>query len=201
MSGKLVRVGGGLAAMVGGGLGVIASLMALVFLLPSALAQNPSEALSSGIIVLTGLLLILAWVLVLGGLVGLYASQKEAVGVLGMVGFVSALVGTVLLVVVVCIQTFYLPLSGATGISGVVVLVAGVVVLVLSVGWFLFGLATFMARIYPRPAAMLLMVGATISAFIHLTSGELIVMAAAIAWLGFFLFRGRNSSVEDSARV
>lgn len=46
----------------------------------------------------------------------------------------------------------------------------------------------------------ILMVGAAIQALIHLTGGELIVMAAAIAWLGFLLFQGRGNSVEESAR-
>jgi hypothetical protein len=201
MSANLVRVGGGLAAMVGGALGIIASMMALVFVLPQVLAQLPNGAPSSGIITLTGLLLILAWVLVLGGLVGLYASQREAVGVLGLIGFVIALVGTGLLVGVLCVQTFYIPARGVSGVGSVVSLFAAVVVLVTSIGWFLFGLATFKARIYPRPAATLLMVGAAISAFIHLTGGEFIVMSVAIAWLGFFLFRGRSSSEEELARV
>lgn len=87
-----------------------------------------------------------------------------------------------------------------SGVGSAVTLVAGVVVLVGSVGWFLFGLATFMARIYPRSAAMLLMVGAAINRFIHVTSGEFIAMAAAVAWLGFFLFRGRGSSAEEPTR-
>jgi hypothetical protein len=200
MSASLVRVGGGFAAMVGGVLGIIASLMALMFVLPRVLTQPPNGALSSGIVTLTGLLLVLAWVLVLGGLVGLYTSQQEAVGVLGVVGFVTALVGTVLLVGVLCVQLFYLPASGVSGTTGMVVgLVGAVVVLVASVGWFLFGLATFKARIYPRVAATLLMVGAAINAFVHLTGGEFIVMATAIACLGFFLFRGRVISEEESA--
>jgi hypothetical protein len=46
--------------MVGGVLGMIASLMALVFLLPPVLTQIPSGIPSSDTITLTGLLLILA---------------------------------------------------------------------------------------------------------------------------------------------
>jgi hypothetical protein len=191
MSENLVRVGGGLAAVLGGLLGVIASLMALVFLLPLALTQTPNESPSSGIITLTGLLLILAWVLVLGGLIGLHASQQQITRPKGEVGFVMALVGTVLIVSLLCIQTFYIPITGASDIERVVRLVAGGVVLFASAGWFLFGWDTYMARIYPRPAAMLLMVGAAINAFIHLTGGEFIVMSAAIAWLGFLLLRGK----------
>ena len=201
MSAKLVRVGGGLAAIIGGLLGVIASLMALVFLLPLSLTQNPNGPPSSGIITLTGLLLILAWVLVLGGLVGLHASQQRVTGPKGEVGFVIALVGTVLIVGLLCIQTFYIPITGNSDIESVVRIVAGGVVLFASAGWFLFGWGTYMAGIYPRPAAVLLMVGAVINAFIHLTGGEFIVMSAAIAWLGLFLFRGRGSSEEEPPRV
>ena len=208
MSAKLVRVGGGLAALTGGVIGVIASLIALVFLppralsvLPQPLPQNSTEMPSSGIITLTGLLLILAWVLVLGGLVGLYASRQEALGVLGVVGLAWALVGTVLFVGLLCLQTFYIPTSGVAHIGIVVRIVAGGVELVTSVGWFLFGVAVLRARIYPPPAAVLLMVGALINAFIYLTGGEFIVLAAVIAWLGFLLLRGRGKPMEKSARV
>jgi hypothetical protein len=188
MSANLVRVGGGLAAMLGGILGVIASLMALVFVLPRVLSQTPNGLASSSIITLTGVLLILAWVLVSVGLVGLYESQQEAVGVLGVVGFAIALVGSLLVVGVLCIQTFNIGVSG-----GLALLLAGIVVILSSVGWFLFALATYRASIYPRAAAILLMVGAAINLAIHLSGGEFIVMAAAIAWLGYFLFRGRAS--------
>lgn len=153
MSSNLVRVGGGSAAMVGGAIGVIASLMALVFLLPHLLTRTPNEV-SSGIVTFTGLLFLLAWMLVLGGLVVLYASQREAVGGLGMVGFVMALVGTVVMVILLCIQTFHIPVSGATSIGILVGLVTGVGALVGFIGWFLFGLATFRSRIYPWPAAL-----------------------------------------------
>ena len=196
MSANLVRIGGGLAAMLGGLLGVIASLVIFVFVVPSALSQTSSQMPSSSIIILTGVLLILTWVLVSGGLVGLYESQREAVGELGVVSFVMALVGSILLVIVVSIQTFNIGVSG-----GAVMLAAVIAVLVASIGWFLFGLATYRARIYPRAAAILLMVGAAINLLIHFSAAESIVMEAAIAWLGFFLFRGRTSSGEDPMHV
>jgi hypothetical protein len=162
--------------------------------------SQPQTATSSGIVTLSLVLLILAWVLISGGLVGLYASQREAFGALGMVGFVVALVGSLLTVVVLCVQTFYIPVAGVTGIGRVVTLIAVVVLLVASIGWFLFGQATYNAGIYPRAAAILLMVGAVINLVIHLSAGEVIVMAAAIAWLGLFLFRGRVSLAEKPAR-
>jgi hypothetical protein len=67
--------------------------------------------------------------------------------------------------------------------------------LLVSLGWLLFGVATFVARVYPRPAAVLLIIGALIS-FIPLSYTE-ILLAAAIAWLGFFtLFIGGGAPIE-----
>lgn len=204
MSANLVRIGGGLAAMAGGVLGVIASLLAIVFVLPEvieAMTDPTSGPPYSGIIILTGLLLILTWVLVLGGLVGLHASQRHLTGPLGVVGFWLALVGTVILVVVLCLQTFYIPGipsdSGVTDIAIVVGIVAVVTKILLTIGFGLFGWATYRARLYPRAAAVLLVVGAIFNLLLSLQGGEFIVMAVAIAWLGFFLFRGRVSSMEQ----
>ncbi len=190
MSTNLVRVGGALAASLGGVLGVIASLMIFVFVLPRVLAQ-PQTVASSSIVTISLVLLILAWVLVSGGLVGLYESQREALGALGVAGFVVALVGSVLIVIVLCIQTFHIAVSNA-----VVTTSAVIAVLVAPIGWLLFGVATYRAGIYPRAAAILLIVGAAIHIIIHFSGAEFIVMAAAIAWLGFFLFRKRTSSGE-----
>ncbi|MBV9454377.1 MAG: hypothetical protein JOZ19_09705 [Rubrobacter sp.] len=64
----------------------------------------------------------------------------------------------------------------------------------------MFALAMYRASIYPRVAAILLMVGAAINLVIHLSGGEFIVMAAAIAWLGYFLFRGRAGLGEEPAQ-
>jgi hypothetical protein len=68
-----------------------------------------------------------------------------------------------------------------------------------SVGWILFGVVTLRAGVYPRAAAILLMVGAVIS-FVPLLLTE-VILAVAIAWLGFELLTGRGVSAERSARV
>jgi hypothetical protein len=195
MQTNLVRVGGGLAATLGGVLGVIASLMIFVFVIPRVLAQ-PQAVASSSIVTISLVLLILAWVLVSGGLVGLYESQREALGALGVAGFVVALVGSILMVVVLCVQTFHIAVS-----SGVVTTAAVIAVLVAPLGWLLFSVATYRTDIYPRAAAILLIVGAAIHILIHFSGAEFIVMAAAIAWLGFFLFRERTSSGEHPGYV
>ena len=67
-----------------------------------------------------------------------------------------------------------------------------------SVGWILFGVVTLRAGVYPRAAAILLMVGAVISFVPLLTE---VILAVVIAWLGFELLTGRGVSAERSARV
>jgi hypothetical protein len=70
----------------------------------------------------------------------------------------------------------------------------------LGVGWLLFGIATLHGGVFPRWAAILLMVGAVLSFFpVPLTS---IVLSAAVIWLGFILVTGRGVAPgEQSQRV
>ena len=87
---NLIRLGG-LAAVLAGALLALAELLYLVIGLsgPSGpeYCTSVSYAFQAGFFLLGGLLL-------LAGLVGLYARQSEAVGVLGLVGFAAALFGT-----------------------------------------------------------------------------------------------------------
>jgi len=66
------------------------------FLVLAAEIENLSEWMTKPSYVFTWLLYLLGGVLLLVGLVGLYAYQSEAVGILGLVGFVGAFLGTVL---------------------------------------------------------------------------------------------------------
>jgi hypothetical protein len=63
---------------------------------------------------------------------------------------------------------------------------------IFTLGWFLFGLASFRANVLPRGAAVLLMVGAVL--FFILTLLELplwsVVLGVAVAWLGYALRSG-----------
>ncbi len=67
------------------------------------------------------------------------------------------------------------------------------------VGWLLFGIATLRARIFPRAAAILLLIGAVIA--VLPLPFTVIVFAIAVAWLGFALFTGRQASTEQPSRV
>jgi hypothetical protein len=195
-SSNLVRVGGGSAAMVGGVLILISAIIGSLALG----AESISEQASTGAYAFVTLLYLLAVVLVLGGLVGLYARQSEEAGLLGVVGFLVAFLGTALMVGASWSQAFFTPGLAETG-SGTIFLGQGLsgwidlgytlTYLLASLGWLVFGVATLLARVYPRPAAVLVIIGALIS-FIPLSYTE-VVLAAAIAWLGFDLLAGRGS--------
>jgi hypothetical protein len=70
------------------------------------------------------------------------------------------------------------------------------------VGWALFGVATMRAGIFPRMAAIVLLIGAVFSftVFDEGLPGTL-VLDAAIAWLGLSLLSGRAAPAGRPARA
>ena len=68
-----------------------------------------------------------------------------------------------------------------------------------AVGWLLFGIATLLARVYPRIPTILVMIGAVIAVLPLPFTG--IVLAIAVAWLGFDLFTGSEALTEQPSRV
>ena len=68
-----------------------------------------------------------------------------------------------------------------------------------TLGWLLFGTAALRAGVYPRAAAIALLVGAVINSSAIPASG--IVLDVVVAWLGFTLLTGTGTSEEQSARV
>jgi hypothetical protein len=199
LSSNVVRVAGALAALGGGVLIIIAALVGSLALGGFSTA---SERATTVAYTVTTLIYLLGAVLVLGGLVNLYAHQSEEAGILGVIGFSVGFLGTAMLVGATWTQAFITPALAQAipplfdgGILGWLSLGFTLTYVLVSVGWLLFGVATFVAQVYPRPAAVLLIIGALIS-FIPLSYTE-ILLAAAIAWLGFFaLFVGRDASVE-----
>jgi hypothetical protein len=91
-SSDLIRWGG-LAALVGGVLFVVAELLGL----PTLNVESFSETATTASFAIQQLLFLLGVALVLLGLVGLYARQSEAVGALGLISFLVAFLGTVLI--------------------------------------------------------------------------------------------------------
>jgi hypothetical protein len=156
-------------------------------------------------VVIAGLFLVAALLFSLG-LVGLYASQAEATGLLGLLGFLAAFVGTTLVAGTFWAQAFLAPAVAETdpeffynGQSGWLNFGLVVSYAFFALGWLLFGVATFRARVHPRWAAVLLMIGAVLLVLpLPFTS---IVFDAAVAWLGFGLFTGKGEADQPSTRA
>lgn len=203
---ELIRWGG-LSAVVGGFLLVITDLWNLVIQLLggtepfSETASSPSFAISSGISLLSA-------VLVLFGLVGLNLCQSGAGGVLlGRVAFLVAFLGTALVVGPLWFITFAVPslameapaLVDAEGGGGPLDLGFIVSSAVLSVGWALFGVSALRARIYPRWAAIVLIIAAVLL-FLPIP-GSGLLFGVVVALLGLFALSGANISVGEPSRV
>lgn len=138
----------GLAALVSGVLSVIGDFLTLV-----VNVENPASATTASYALVFWLYL-LGGVLLLLGLVGLYTSQPEAAGILGLMGFVVAFLGTMFVTGAVWFELFITPLLAAQapelaeselGLTGFILSF-----LLGSIGWLVFGVATLRASVYPR---------------------------------------------------
>lgn len=195
-SSNLIRWAG-LAAVLSGVSSVIGDLLSLVVDLESA----ESAATTPYMLVL--LLYMLGTVLLLLVLVGIYSSQLEHEGFLGLLGFLVAFLGTALVSGALWFELFITPSLAveAPELAETELGLAGFAIsfLLAVVGWVLFGVATLRARVYPRLAAALLIVGAVASLVPIPLSG--VVLSVAVAWLGLMLFTGRGMPSEQPSGV
>ena len=186
-SSQLIRWSG-LAAITAGVSLVVAELLSLLLFGYdfSNTATTDTYTFYSVWIMIAGLLLPL-------GLVGLYARQLETSGLLGLVGFVVAFIGTVLGAGFFWSSAFVAPILAVEAPQLLDVRsLPGFFrsFIVFGLGWLLFGVATLRAGIYPRAPAVLLIVGSVLIVIrLPLTS---IVLDAAVAWMGYVLFTGRD---------
>lgn len=194
-SSKLIRLSG-LAAI----LGVVLSVIAVVAGSMdngnsiSASATSASVMISSGLWLLSGML-------ILAGLIGFYARQSEGAGTLGLVGFIAAFVGTVLQSGSYWNRLFDVPWIATEAPTllnahpmGTGVLIFGVMLstIAMAVGWLLFGISAFRARVYPRIPTVLLIIGAVL--FAAPLPGVTLLFSVAVVWLGVVLFTGERTA-------
>ena len=195
-SSSLIRLAG-LAALISGVLGVIGDLLGLVVDL-----EDPVSATTASYTVVF-LLYLISTALLLLGLVGFYTSQSQAAGILGLVGFLVAFLGTVLLAGALWFELFITPAlaTEAPGLLEAELGLPGFILMLLfgAVGWVLFGVATLRAGVYPRWAGVLLIVGGVIAFFPLPLVG--IIFSVTVAYLGFLLFTGQVGSAEQPSRV
>ena len=152
-------------------------------------------------------------ILMLFGLVGLYARQVEKTGWLGLVGFVLAFIGTVFVSSIFFMVSTVIPLiaaetpalfdQAATPPTGAVL----VVVLGFSLGYILFSVATMRAGVLPRWSGLLLIIGVSFFmiseaplfdrtlSHVIVTVGD-VVFGLGLAWMGYALWSEKREPAK-----
>ena len=153
-----------------------------------------------------GLALAAMFVLLLA-LTGLFSRQVHAMGRLGLLGYVLASLGTVLIAGDWWYEGFIGPVLReqapellATAISGTILIGAAITFGTFAAGWTIFGLATVRAGVFPRGAAVLMVVGGALG-ILALISPFQIPLALAVGWMGLSLVRSTSPVVQLAPAV
>jgi hypothetical protein len=142
---------------------------------------------------LTYTLALLGMATLLLALTGLYTRESASLGRLGLIGYLAAFLGTMMVagdwwfeafaipnIATEAPEVLHLPPSGSV-LAGAIVTVG-----LYTVGWTLFGLAALRARAFPRAALLLLLAGA-LAGPLALSTPYQIPLAIAIGWIGLTL--------------
>jgi hypothetical protein len=178
----------GLLSLTAAVLIILSQLMRLALsrLLGPDWATTPAYTLTFTVALLGMAALLLA-------LTAIYTRESAALGSLGLIGYLTAFLGTLLVAGDWWFEAFAIPMI-ATAAPAVLdlppsgsLLVGAIATLGLyTVGWTLFGLAALRARAFPRAAALLLLVGG-LAGPLALSPPYQIPLAIAIGWLGLTL--------------
>jgi len=154
-------------------------------------------------------------VLMLLGLVGLYARQAEKTGWLGLVSFVLAFIGTALVGGLLLMVSTIIPSLIAVEAPALIdqammppTFALPVVFLGFALGFILFGVATMRAGVLPRWAGLLLIVGIAFQmaegspidrTLLHviLTIGR-VVFGLSLAWMGYALWSEKRAMLRSA---
>lgn len=188
----------GLASITAGGLILLSQLSQLI--LPLTISESSWDATHS---LRLGLALVAMFVLLLA-LTGLYWGQAHVLGKLGLVGYLTAFLGTLLVAGDWWYETFIVPvlmdrvpelLEEAP--SSAILVGAAVTSAAFAAGWLIFGLSSYRARIFPRGASILMMVGGLVGAG-TLLNGFQIPLALAVGWIGLWLIRSGARELQPA---
>ena len=191
----------GLALVMAALIFVVAEILAFTIFVQYGAEYDLEQIAQTGTFIFQSFLTLLAGTLLLGGMVGLYVRQSEAAGKVGLVGFLFAFLGTALVEGDFYANTFVTPLVAqeAPGfldnpLSGFLQVWLPFDFVLLSLSWLLLAAATVRARVYPRAASWLLLVGA----FVGLVPAPLanLLFEIALAWLGLFLLTTRGDALS-----
>jgi len=208
---RFIRAGAWAAIV--SGLALVASLL-LEWLVVPFEQLGETEAYLTGSYFLSSGLRLLSTVLLGWALIGIYERQSRAAGTLGLWSFVVAFLGTALLAGNNWAEVFVWPtlaqvapniLSGQAT-EAPVYLMTGITLSgpIFFIGMILFGAATLRAGVYPRWAAVLLIVSIPLTMFLDPTQGTFqesigqILFGIAVGALGFYALRRAPSDTSSS---
>jgi hypothetical protein len=188
-------------ALAAGTLIIVAQLLWLPFDPDEHVATGTDPVFQTGnVIYLVGFCVLML------ALVGAYGwGLHKAPGRLGVIAFVTAIVGTMLLGGDLWFETFVISwiandapdLLNADDPSTLLAIGAISSYLLFAVGWLLFGIANFRARVFPSAICVAIAIGGVIG-FRALLSPTGIPLGLAVAWLGVWMMRTPTAASERS---
>jgi len=126
-------------------------------------------------------------------LTAIYTTKFAELGRLGLIGYLAAFLGTLMVAGDWWFEAFTIPIISAEApevvgmtISGSLLAGAVATIGLYTVGWTLFGIAALRARAFPRAAALLLL-AAGLAGPLVLSTPYQIPLAVAIGWIGLTL--------------
>jgi hypothetical protein len=189
----------GLAALAAAGLILVSQISHLA--IPMVLSESfwiATQTLRMGLALAAMFALLLA-------LTGLYAREAHATGRLGLAGYVTASLGTLLVAGDWWYEAFIGPALReqapellTMAIGGSILVGAAITTGTFAAGWLIFGLASFRARVFPRRAAILMAVGG-LAGILALIPPFQIPLALAVGWMGLWLVRSDSRETQPSS--
>jgi hypothetical protein len=187
MTSPLTARQAGIASIIAAALMLVSQISQLV--LPLTLPESfwiATQSLRMGLALAAMFALLVA-------LTGLYARQAHATGRLGLIGYLTASLGTLLVAGDWWYEGFIGPAIRteapellATAVSGSVLIGAALTTVTFAAGWVLFGIASVRAGVLPRSAAVLMTV-AGVAGILALIAPFQAPLAVAVGWLGLWL--------------
>jgi hypothetical protein len=195
-SSNLIRWSG-LSSVIGGILLILYDILEIVLFA----GEHGSKVMITGTWFIVQIVILIGIVFLTLGLVGLYTRQAEQAGSLGIISFLLAFAGTMMMFGEIWSESFLGPIVAEEAPalldaepSGMLVFGVLLAFVLFPLGYLLFGFASLQTKILPRGAAALLMVGSVV-AFVLLfleVPFALILMGAALVWMGYSLWSGEH---------
>ena len=197
----LARIAGPIALATGG------LLLVQQLLMVTILDRTQIEAtMASPLFVPLAVLYFVGFCGLLATLVSAYAAEADEAGRFGALGFLAAVIGTMFLAGDLWFEAFAVPWLGDVAptalhqAGGMLLYGAFTSYILFAVGWVLFGLASFRARVFPRLISVAIIVGGAIG-FQGALPPFAIPLALALGWLGIWMIRSSTVSEAAPAQV